>query len=683
MDFLALAVISSNLLLALVIINAGVGSGQRTEFILHGFRSNGLKLDGTADITPNGLLMLTKGFENQTEPTGHAFYPDPMIFKDWPGGSSFSFSTRFVFAIVPPAPSTGGPGMAFVVAPQRGLPGAEHTQSRQFLGLFNQSSNGNSSNHVFAIELDTLWSTGFNETDGNHVGIDINGVVSVKSTPAAYYTDGGAGKLENLTLMSGQAMKVWVDYNATEKRIDVTLAPLKVSKPSTPLLSLVQDLTPIMKKNMYVGFSSCSGELNTKHYILGWSFRVNGQAQDLDISKLPKLPRIGKKPTPKLLTIGVPLLCVFFVSILIFGLVYHIRRKMKYAEVLEQWELIYTTHRFKYKDLYNATRGFRDLLGTGGFGSVYRGRLASLKLDIAVKKISHDSKQGVREFVAEIVTLGQLRHRNLVTLLGYCRRKGELLLVYDYMPKGSLDKFLFNQPKVTLNWYQRFRVIKGVASGLLYLHEGWEQVVIHRDVKASNVLLDAELNGKLGDFGLARLYDRGTDPHTTHVVGTLGYLAPEHTRRGKATKATDVFSFGAFLLEVTTGRRPIETEGNVDSILVDWVHSCWKRGDILEATDPNLKREFVSDEVELVLKLGMACSQSEPTLRPTMQQVVQCLEGDLNIQDLFSSLRTSLNQLMFTPQDGFDDMVMSYPSSSNQIFSAPSYIEESILSGGR
>ena len=156
-------------------------------------------------------------------------------------------------------------------------------------------------------------------------------------------------------------------------------------------------------------------------------------------------------------------------------------------------------------------------------------------------------------------------------LLGYCRRKGELLLVYDYMSNGSLDKYLFNQPHVTLSWSQRFQVIKGAASGLLYLHEGWDQVVIHRDVKVSNVLLDGELNGRLGDFGLARLYDHRTDPQTTHVVGTLGYLAPEYTRSNKATTSTDVYAFGAFMLEVACGRRPIQA--NEDSILVDWVFS--------------------------------------------------------------------------------------------------------------
>ncbi|OWM77909.1 hypothetical protein CDL15_Pgr018478 [Punica granatum] len=680
MDFVALATISE-LLLALVFLQVGAGSGEAIGFTFNGFRSVNLDLDGIAEITQNGLLRLT----NETKQMmGHAFYPNPVRFKNSNGGSVFSFSTTFVFAITSKDQVGGGHGIAFVVAPQRGLPGALPST---YFGLFNGSNNGNATNHVFAVELDTVRSPEFQDIDDNHVGIDINGLVSAISAPAGYYVDGGVGKFENLTLISGQPMQVWVDYDGMEKRIDVTLAPFKAVKPSTPLLSMSLDLSTVVKENMFVGFSSSTGSfLFSRNYILGWSFQMNGQVQGLELSKLPDLPRLGKKPTSKLLTIGVPVMCLFSVSVLISGLVYYVRTKRKYAEVLEDWELDYGPHRFKYKDLYIATRGFRDqeLLGTGGFGTVYRGILPTSKFEIAVKRISHNSRQGIREFVAEIVSIGRLRHRNLVTLLGYCRRKGELLLVYDYMPNGSLDKYLFNQPKVTLSWTQRFRVIKGVASGLLYLHEGWDQVVIHRDIKASNVLLDAELNGRLGDFGLARLYDHGTDPQTTHVVGTLGYLAPEHTRTGRATKATDVFAFGAFLLEVATGRRPIEARGTEDLILVDWVYSCWSKGGaILEARDPNLGDEFVAKEVELVLKLGLVCSHAEPEVRPTMRQVVQYLEGDMPIQHLSSSLDIYSSGFRNKHRVGFDDFVMSYPSSMDKDFSTSSTVADSILSGGR
>ncbi|KAK2632460.1 hypothetical protein EUGRSUZ_L01525 [Eucalyptus grandis] len=601
---------------------------QETNFVYNGFRSANLSLDGIAAVTSNGLLKLTNDTKLQK---GHAFHPDPVQFKNSPNGSVYSFSTAFVFAIQSLYANLSSDGIAFVIAPQRGLPGS---LASQYLGMFNQTD-----------------------------------------TALPSY----GGEFKNLTLISGKEIQVWVDYDGTVKQIHVTLAPINVQKPQTPLLSRRQDLSSIINQSMYVGFSSSTGPIPTSHYVLGWSFRVNGEAQALALSqlpKLPKLPRIGKKETSKVLTIGLPLMVLFVVSMLILSVVYVIRRKRRFAEVLEEWERDYGPHRFKFKDLYIATKGFREqeLLGTGGFGRVYRGILPASKIEIAVKRVSHESRQGMREFIAEIVSIGRLRHRNIVSLLGYCRRKGELLLVYDYMPNGSLDKYLHNQPKVTLNWRQRFRVIKGVASGLLYLHEGWEQVVIHRDIKASNILLDAELNGRLGDFGLARLYDHGTDPQTTHVVGTLGYLAPEHTLRGKATRNTDVYAFGAFLLEVACGRRPIELRDPDDVILVEWVFSCWDRGAILEARDPRLGAEFVEEEMELVLKLGLICSHFDPLMRPSMRQLLQYLEGDLPMPELLS-MGLSSSGLLFAHREGFDDLAKAFTQSSS--------VAESHLSGGR
>ncbi|KAK0603144.1 hypothetical protein LWI29_001831 [Acer saccharum] len=252
-------------------------------------------------------------------------------------------------------------------------------------------------------------------------------------------------------------------------------------------------------------------------------------------------------------------LYMVLVLITVGGAVYVVRKR-KYEEVYEDWERDYSPHRFSYKTLYKATKGFKDseVIGEGGFRKVYRGVLPSSDEQVAVKKVSHDSRKGMKQFVAEIVSMGRLRHRNLVQLRGYCRRKGELLLVYDYMPNGSLDKVLCSNVRANLNWFQRIRILRGVACGLLYLHEEWEQVVLHRDIKAGNVLLDADLNGKLGDFGLARLYDHDSIPQTTHLVGTVGYLAPELVRTGQATTSTDVYAFGAFMLEVACGRRPIE-----------------------------------------------------------------------------------------------------------------------------
>ncbi|GLT79177.1 hypothetical protein SLA2020_506740 [Shorea laevis] len=652
-----------------LLINSVAGD---VNFIYQGFRQANLTLDGLAEVTFNGLLKLTNDTKQQR---GHAFYSSPVKFKSSANGTAFSFSTTFVFAISPEYPTLSGHGIAFVISPTRNLSGG---LASQFLGLFNEGNNGNSSNHVVAVELDTIQNKEQNDIDDNHVGIDINGLKSVVSLGAGYHVN-GPDQFSNLTLISGRPILAWVEYDSLEQRMNVTLAPITVPKPKVPLLSLPIDLSPFVNDTVYVGFSSSTGSVLTSHYILGWSFMINGKAEELDISQLPKLPRRGTKQTPKFWTIGMPLISLTLVFATGSGMVYFIRRKRKFADEVEDWELEYGPHRFKYKDLYVATKGFKDkgLLGTGGFGRVYKGVLPTSKLEVAVKRVSHESRQGMREFVAEIVSIGRLRHRNLVQLLGYCRRKTELLLVYDYMPNGSLDKYLYDQPMVTLNWRQRFRVIKGVASGLFYLHEEWEKVVVHRDVKASNVLLDGELNGRLGDFGLARLYDHGKDPQTTHVVGTLGYLAPEHTRTGKATTNADVFSFGAFLLEVACGRRPIEQRAESENmILVDLVYSFWLRREILEVRDPKLGTDFVAEEVELVLNLGLLCSNSDPRFRPSMRQVVQYLEMDLPLPDL-SALALAAGGLTFTHGEGFDDFALSYPSLGT------TSVAESLLSGGR
>jgi len=641
---------------------------EDNNFIYNEFESSHLYLDGFAELTSDGIIRLT----NDTEQgIGHAFYPNPIVFKNTSSESVSSFSTTFLFAIRPQYPTLSqflakvatlsAHGIVFVVSPTKGLP---NSLPSQYLGLFNKSNNGDSSNHVFGVELDTTINSEFNDINDNHVGIDINDY---------------SGSFTPLSLTSGYPMQVWIEYDGVKKKIDVTLAPVSVGfdvvKPTQPLLSLTKDLSPIFNNSMYVGFSSATGSVFTSHYVLGWSFKVNGQAQNLEISEIPELRIFAEKKKSKFLTVGLPLILVSLLFMITLGVMYYIKWT-KFSEILEDWEHEYGPHRFKFKDLYFATKGFREkgLLGVGGFGRVYKGVIPSSKLEVAVKRVSHESKQGMREFVSEIVSIGRLRHRNLVQLHGYCRRKSELILVYDYMPNGSLDNYLYNQPRVRLNWSQRFRIIKGVASGVVYLHEEWEKVVIHRDIKASNVLLDSELNARLGDFGLSRLYDHGADPQTTHLVGTVGYLAPEHIRTGKATKFSDVFSFGAFLLEVVCGRRPIGRVGESESlILVDYVFECWQRGEILEAKDVYLGTSYVSEEVELVLKLGLLCSHSEPLARPSMRQVVQYLERDIPFPDL-SSLSLSSSGLTFGHQELVEDKTVPYTSVS---------IAESVLSGGR
>ncbi|XP_073006475.1 L-type lectin-domain containing receptor kinase SIT2-like [Typha latifolia] len=647
-----LALFFLNLLLNLA------ASASEDGFIYNGFAGANLKLDGVASITSNGLLKLTN---NTKQIIGHAFHPSPLKFQNSSDGKIFSFSTTYVFAIIPLYATVGGHGLAFLISPTTNRSNA---LSSSYLGLFNANNNGNLTNHVFAVELDTGYSPEFHDIDDNHVGIDINSLTSNNSHTAGYYAD-DTGLFNNLTLISGKAMQVWVDYDGEKMQVNVTLSPLGIPKPSKPLLSSPVNLSTVLLETMYVGFSSSTGSVMEAHYVLGWSFKMNGIAQEFDYSKLPSLPRTrpkGKSKT-KALEISLPLASFAFALLIVAAGFFVARRRIKFAELLEDWEVEYGPHRFLYKDLFKATNGFKEneLLGRGGFGRVYKGVLPTSKLEVAVKRVSHESRQGMKEFVAEIVSMGRLRHRNLVQLLGYCRRKGELLLVYDFMPNGSLDKYLYDSTKPSLDWDRRFQIIKGVASGLLYLHEGWEQVVIHRDIKASNVLLDSEMNGRLGDFGLARLYDHGTDPQTTHVVGTMGYLAPELARTCKATTLTDVFAFGSFTLEVACGRRPVEQRAPDEHlVLVDWVVENWQKGSILNTIDSRLGQVYVVKEAEMVLNLGLLCSYPLPSARPSMRQVMQYLDGDVPLPEL-SPTYMSYSDLALLQHQGFDDRLTSDP----------------------
>ncbi|KAG6631391.1 L-type lectin-domain containing receptor kinase IV.1-like [Carya illinoinensis] len=621
---MAIVLRSLHLMMILYISNIPLSFAQdESQFIYNGFNQANLYLDGIAEIRPNGLLQLTN-ISNQE--LGRAFYQIPIKFSMI---SSLSFSTNFVFAMVPQEPKLGGHGIAFTISPSRSLNGV----ASQFLGLSNFSNIGLNSNHILAIELDPVRSLEF-EDIRNHVGIDVNDLKSLELAPAVYYSNEERRNI-SLELISGNPMQLWIDYDEAEKLLNVTLAPISTPKPNWPLLSTPINLSQIVLESMYVGFSASTGVVACDHYILGWSFNKSGQAQSLDISSLPKLPPRRKRKDKRIVVIRALLIVVMVVLITITGATYYLRRK-KYEEVREDWESEYGTHRFSYKSLYKATKGFkaREIIGEGGFGKVYKGTLPSNE-QIAVKRVSHDSQQGMKEFVAEIVSMGRLRHRNLVRLLGYCRRRGELLLIYDYMPHGSLDRFLYSNGRRHLNWLQRFRILRGVASGLLYLHEEWEQIVIHRDIKASNVLLDAEMNGRLGDFGLARLYDHDTNSQTTHVAGTIGYLAPELTRTGRATTYTDVYAFGAFMLEVACGRRPTEQmEMPEELVLVDWVFECWSKGDILRASDPRLEGNYVVEEMVLVLKLGLLCSHVNPAARPSMRRVMQFLDCDADLPNI-------------------------------------------------
>lgn len=292
------------------------------------------------------------------------------------------------------------------------------------------------------------------------------------------------------------------------------------------------------------------------------------------------------------------------------------------------------------------TKNFNDseLLSSGAFGDVYKGTpyLGSSSL-LAVKRIKHENEHGQETFLAEVNSLKQIRHRNLLQLRGWCQAKEGMFLVYDFMSNGSLDKWLHpkssnpNQTTIVfegLSWNARFSILSGVASGLEYLHEGWVQCVLHRDIKSSNVMLDANFNAVLGDFGLARLVDHQKLQKTTMPAGTLGYMAPEIHYTGKATKEAGMYAFGVLVLEVVCGRRPFmntqvaDVEDSGDFLLLDRVWRAHEAGNISKMVDPGLVESDVEADgperaklMANVLQWGLLCCLPNPSERPSMRLV--------------------------------------------------------------
>ena len=274
--------------------------------------------------------------------------------------------------------------------------------------------------------------------------------------------------------------------------------------------------------------------------------------------------------------------------------------------------------------MVHATNAFDDKekLGQGGFGAVYKGLLRDSNTYVAVKRVVKGSKQGIKEYASEVKIISQLRHRNLVQLIGWCHERKELLLVYDFMPNGSLDSHLFQES--VLMWELRYKVAQGLASALLYLQEEWEQCVLHRDIKSSNIMLDSNFNAKLGDFGLARLVDHAKGSTTTDMAGTKGYIAPEYFTTGKATKESDVYSFGIFALEIASGRRAINHMATEDHQVVTemWVRELHRRGELLKAADPRLGGNFDELQMERLIIVGLWCAHPDYNLRPSIRQAI-------------------------------------------------------------
>ncbi|XP_040370086.1 probable LRR receptor-like serine/threonine-protein kinase At1g56130 isoform X3 [Rosa chinensis] len=292
---------------------------------------------------------------------------------------------------------------------------------------------------------------------------------------------------------------------------------------------------------------------------------------------------------------------------------------------------------FSYPELKTATNDFDEAhkLGEGGFGPVYRGTLSDGRV-IAVKQLSAASHQGKNQFVTEIATISAVQHNNLVKLYGFCTEGVKRLLVYEYLENNSLDQALFGERRLNLDWSTRFNICLGIARGLTYLHEESRVRIVHRDVKASNILLDTNLTPKISDFGLAKLFDEKKTHISTRVAGTIGYLAPEYAMRGHLTEKTDVFAFGVVALEIVSGRPNSDPSlGEEMTYLLEWAWQLHENRRAVELVDSRLS-EFNEEEAQRIIKIGLLCTQTSPMLRPSMSRVVGMLSGDMEVTTVTS-----------------------------------------------
>ncbi|KAJ6843614.1 G-type lectin S-receptor-like serine/threonine-protein kinase [Iris pallida] len=374
--------------------------------------------------------------------------------------------------------------------------------------------------------------------------------------------------------------------------------------------------------------------------------RINGSADDAGTQSDDAAASHSQSPMAKRTTIVAIVVSLLSGALLLSCFIFFLRRRKKRQRVILGRTNFFSDKLdeddrgkdpdlplFTFGTIAAATESFSDenKLGQGGFGPVYKGTLGGDKV-IAVKRLAKSSQQGAEEFKNEVILIAKLQNRNLVRLLGCCIHGEERMLVYEYMPNKSLDAFLFEKEKaVLLEWQTRYQIIVGITRGLLYLHHDSRYRIIHRDLKASNILLDKEMNPKISDFGLARLFGGdATGYNTKKVVGTYGYMSPEYAMEGIFSLKSDVYSFGVLLLEIISGRKNRGSYAFSQHLnLVAHTWSLWNEGKSLDLVDEAMNSNFPKNDVLKCIKIGLLCVQDHPEDRPLMSSVIEMLGADI------------------------------------------------------
>ncbi|XP_061998472.1 L-type lectin-domain containing receptor kinase IX.1-like [Rosa rugosa] len=603
---------------------------------------NGVVCEGDAKFS-SGVIELNTA--TNVGSTGHATYEEPLHLWDTATGSLADFTTHFTF-VVDSGYSNFSDGFAFYLAPVGyGIPpnsgGGE-------LGLFNTTTNFNlfSRNKIVTVEFDT-WG---DKDDGwdpawPHIGININEISSVM------YANWNASNI------IGKIGNAWITYNATANNLTVFWTFKENTNPvfpgnTTSSLTYHVDLRKILPENVTIGFSASSRYLYGLYSLNSWAF--NSTLLDNDIRRAESK---GKKKILLILVIAVPGF-ILTLGAVIFWLMVLWNRRNKYSAEVSDLDWLAFPKRFAYQELFAATNGFADdrSLGQGGSGQVYKGLLQDLGgCTVAVKRIfARSDQQDEKVFINEVKIISRLIHRNLVQFIGWCHEQGECLLVYAYMPNTSLDTHLFGN-RTTLQWDNRYKIALGLASALHYLHEDAEQCVLHRDIKPANVLLDDDFSTKLGDFGIAKLVDPRLRSQTRGVVGTFGYMAPEYATEGRASKESDMFSFGVLALEIACGRKTYQ-DGEYHVPLFRWVWQLFLAGNILDAADERLEMNYDRNEIKCLLIVGLWCTHPNNKERPKAGQVMKVIQHEAPLPEL--------------PHDMHNDPELPQPQYQSQIASS-------------
>ncbi|KAM4093281.1 hypothetical protein ACB094_06G103500 [Castanea mollissima] len=343
----------------------------------------------------------------------------------------------------------------------------------------------------------------------------------------------------------------------------------------------------------------------------------------------------------------------------------HVQDLIDLGEFKEEDEKSIDLPFYDLESIRVATHNFsnENKLGQGGYGPVYKGKLPSGQ-EIAVKRLSKVSGQGLKEFKNEVVLIAKLQHQNLVKLYGYCIEGNEKILLYEYMPNKSLDSFIFDQKQsVILDWEMRFNIILGIARGLLYLHQDSRLRIIHRDLKTSNILLDHEMNPKISDFGLAKIVGgKQTEAMTSRVAGTYGYMSPEYALEGIFSIKSDVFSFGVVLLEIISGKKNTGFYQSQQAMsLLGYTWGLWTNNKLLDLMDETLRDTCIADQFVKCLNIGLLCVQDDPSDRPTMSIVIKMLDGET------LNLPTPKQPAFFIRRDQSNSTSSNKPESINEV----------------